>query len=87
VTPEPTPSPDPQPAGHDIGLSFRLCHVNTWRNAPIDGDVMEVRETAFVLREGAFDVVDTIDYETSVNDPIPNVSDAPACGVDWQLWD
>jgi hypothetical protein len=61
--------------------------VNTWRDAPIDGDVMEVHETAFVLREGAFHVVDTTDYEAPVSDPIPNVSDAPACGVDWQLWD
>ena len=62
--------------------------VITWRNHPIEGDTMEVHETRFVLEgDGMFHVVGTNDYSAPVADAIPGVSDAPACGVDWQIWD
>jgi hypothetical protein len=61
--------------------------VTTWRDAPIEGDTMEVHETRLVLQDdGMFHIVGTTDYSASVGDPIPGVSDEPACGVDWQLW-
>jgi Tol biopolymer transport system component len=60
--------------------------VVTWRDHPIEGDTMEVHETRFVLEaDGLFHVVGTIDYSAPVADAIPGVSDAPACGVDWQM--
>jgi WD40-like Beta Propeller Repeat len=61
--------------------------VTTWRDAPIEGATMEVHETRLVLQnDGMFHMVGTTDYSASVSDPIPGVSDEPACGVDWQLW-
>ena len=61
--------------------------VVTWRDHPVEGDVMEVHETRLVLQaDGSFHVVGATDYEAPVGDEIPNTSDAPACGVDWQIW-
>jgi dipeptidyl aminopeptidase/acylaminoacyl peptidase len=62
--------------------------VITWRDHPIEGDTMEVHETRFVLEDdGMFHVVGSNDYSTAVGEPIPGVSDEPACGVDWQILD
>jgi Tol biopolymer transport system component len=62
--------------------------VLTWRDHPVEGNTMEVHETRFVLQaDGLFHVVGTTDYAAPVADAIPGVSDAPACGVDWQIWD
>lgn len=61
--------------------------VTTWRDHPIESDAMEVHETRLALQDdGRFPVIGTTDYEAPVGDAIPNVSDAPACAVDWQLW-
>jgi TolB protein len=61
--------------------------VVTWRDHPIEGDTMEVHETRFVLQDdGTFHVVGTNDYSAPVGDPVPGVSDEPACGVDFQLF-
>jgi TolB protein len=60
--------------------------VVTWRDHPIEGDTMEVHETRFVLEgDGMFHVVGTTDYSAAVGEPVPGVSDEPACGVNWQL--
>jgi len=62
--------------------------VITWRDHPIEGDTMEVHETRLVLEgDGMFHVVGGNDYSTAVGEPIPGVSDEPACGVDWQILD
>jgi hypothetical protein len=60
--------------------------VLTWRDHPIEGTTMEVHETKLVLQEdGAAHITETNDYSAPVGTPIPGVSDAPACGVDWQI--
>jgi dipeptidyl aminopeptidase/acylaminoacyl peptidase len=60
--------------------------VLTWRDHPIEGATMEVHETKLVLQEdGAAHIIETNDYRAPVGTPIPGVSDAPACGVDWQI--
>jgi hypothetical protein len=60
--------------------------VLTWRDHPIEGATMEVHETKLVLGEdGAAHITETNDYSAPVGTPIPGVSDAPACGVDWQI--
>jgi Tol biopolymer transport system component len=38
VSPEPSLSPEPEPAGHDIGLGFRLCHVHPLGGLDLLGD-------------------------------------------------
>lgn len=61
--------------------------IVTWRDHPIEGNTMEVHETRFVLQDdGMFHVVGSTDYSAPVGDPIPGVSDEPACGVDFQLF-
>jgi Tol biopolymer transport system component len=60
--------------------------VITWRDHPIEGDTMEVHETRFTLEDdGMFHVVGSNDYSAPVGEPIPGVSDEPACGVNWQI--
>jgi hypothetical protein len=38
VSPEPSPSPSPEPEGRDIGLDFRLCHVQRMGGIDFLGD-------------------------------------------------
>jgi dipeptidyl peptidase IV (DPP IV)-like protein/WD40 repeat protein len=60
--------------------------VVTWRDHPIEGNTMEVHQTKLVLQaDGAAHITDTNDYTAPVGTPIPGTSDAPACGVDWQI--
>jgi Tol biopolymer transport system component len=62
--------------------------VITWRDHPVESNTMEVHETRFVLEDdGLFHVVGSNDYSAPVGDAIRGVSDAPACGVDWQIFD
>jgi hypothetical protein len=37
-SPEPSVSPEPEPAGHNIGLSFRLCHLHPLGGLDLLGD-------------------------------------------------
>jgi hypothetical protein len=61
--------------------------VLTTSDHPIEADTKQVRVTRFALQEdGMFHVVGTDRFSMPVGEPVPRVSDAPACGVDWQIW-
>jgi hypothetical protein len=61
--------------------------ILTWRDHPIEGNTMEIHETSLVLDDDVATVVDATDETAPVGSDIPGLSEAPACGVDWLVWD